>query len=65
MAASFVYSPGVGRGMETEYMMWLKDAVYVLKLLPEAVRAAVHGPEVKYYFRENNIPSVGAASETG
>lgn len=46
-------------------MMRLKDGVYVLRLLPEAVRAAVHGPEVKYYFWENNIPSVGAASETG
>lgn len=46
-------------------MMRWKDGVYVLRLLPEAVRAAVRGPEVKYYFRENNIPSVGAASETG
>lgn len=54
MAAGFFYSPGGGRGTETDrvsdlavkFAVVLKDNFSVPGLLPATVRAAVRGPEL-------------------
>lgn len=55
MAASFIYSPGGGRGTETEWEetrvsdlagRLMKDSIPEPRLLPAAQRAALHGPEL-------------------